>query len=67
MKYLNYILILVGAIVAMYAKVNDANQNQYILIVGIVLLMIGVYRISKTIPSKRDREADNDFIEEDRT
>ena len=55
MKYLNYILIIIGAAVAMYAKVG-ASQNQYILICGIVLLMIGIYRISKTIPSKRDAE-----------
>lgn len=58
MKYLNYILIIVGAFVAMYAKAG-ANQNQYILICGIVLLMIGVYRISRNIPSKRDVENDN--------
>ncbi len=37
----------------MYAKAGE-QQNQYILISGIVVLMIGVYRISKTIPSKRD-------------
>lgn len=55
MKYLNYILILVGAIVAMYSKVDKA-QNQYILIGGIILLMIGVYRVSRTIPSRNDDE-----------
>ncbi|TNJ42162.1 hypothetical protein KFZ70_15395 [Tamlana fucoidanivorans] len=53
MKYVNYILIIIGAFVAMYAKV-DGNQNQVVLIIGIVLLMIGVYRISKTIPSRKD-------------
>lgn len=57
MKYLNYILILIGAIVAMYAKAGKA-QNQLILIVGIVILMIGIYRISKTIPSKKDENQD---------
>lgn len=55
MKYLNYILILIGAIVAIYSKVGEA-QNQYILIGGIVMLMVGVYRISRTIPSKNDTE-----------
>ncbi|MCF7560894.1 LPXTG cell wall anchor domain-containing protein [Sabulilitoribacter multivorans] len=58
MKYLNYILILVGAIVAIYAK-TGANQNQYILIGGIILLMIGVYRISRNIPSKTNDDNDN--------
>tara|TARA_R110001583_G_scaffold5703_7_gene30391 strand:- start:974 stop:1171 length:198 start_codon:yes stop_codon:yes gene_type:complete len=51
MKYLNYILILTGAVVAIYSKAGE-EQNQYILIGGIVLLMIGVYRISKSISSK---------------
>ncbi|MFV9550750.1 hypothetical protein [Algibacter sp. PT7-4] len=51
MKYLNYIFIIIGAFVAMYAKIGT-NQNQYILIGGIVLLMVGVYRVSKSIPSK---------------
>ncbi|WP_246067708.1 hypothetical protein [Changchengzhania lutea] len=50
-KYLNYILIVVGAIVALYAKV-DEDQNQFILIGGIMILMIGIYRISRKIPSK---------------
>ena len=53
MKYLNYILIAIGAFVAMYAKAGE-NQNQLVLILGIVLLMIGVYRISRTIPSRND-------------
>ncbi|MFH6768989.1 hypothetical protein V8G56_09595 [Gaetbulibacter aquiaggeris] len=64
MKYLNYLLIFIGAIVAMYAK-SGIDQNQYILIGGIVLLMIGVYRIAKTIPSKKDQEDDNDIVKHD--
>lgn len=61
MKYFNYILILLGAIVAMYAKA-EAQQNQYILIAGIVILMIGIYRIARTIPSRK-----NDNEEEENT
>ncbi|TXG39428.1 hypothetical protein [Seonamhaeicola maritimus] len=57
MKYFNYILIILGAVVALYAN-SEEEQNQYILIGGIILLMIGIYRISKTIPSKRDIEDD---------
>ncbi|WP_027137529.1 hypothetical protein [Gaetbulibacter saemankumensis] len=60
MKYLNYILILIGAIVAVYAKA-EADQNQFILILGIVLLMIGVYRISKKVPSRTKEEENQDI------
>ncbi|MGZ0016661.1 hypothetical protein [Yeosuana sp. AK3] len=60
MKYLNYILIVLGSIIAIYAK-TGTNQNEYILIGGVVVLMIGVYRISKTIPSKYDQDDSNDF------
>jgi len=64
MKYLNYLLIVIGAIIAMYANVNS-GQNQYILIIGIVFLMMGIYRVSKTIPSKNEKERTNpDDIED---
>ena len=57
MKYINYILILVGAFIAMYAKAG-ADQNQALLVIGIVMLMLGVYRVSRTIPSKNKEEED---------
>lgn len=55
MKYINYLLIALGAIVAIYAK-TGTNQNEYILIGGIVVLMTGIYRISKTIPNRNEEE-----------
>ncbi|KAB1070719.1 hypothetical protein F6U93_01665 [Tamlana haliotis] len=55
MKYFNYILIIIGAFIAMYAKTN-ADQNQYMLIGGIVVLMIGIYRIAKTVPSRSESD-----------
>ena len=58
MKYLNYILIIVGAFVAMYAK-TGMDQNQYVLIGGLVILMIGVYRVARTIPSKSDNDVED--------
>lgn len=58
-RLLNLFLIVLGAIVAIYAKAGD-EQNVYILIAGIVLLMLGVYRISKNIPSKNDQETNED-------
>lgn len=56
-KNINYIFIAVGAILALYAQ-NQEEKNEAMLIGGIVLLMIGVYRISKSIPSKKDSEDD---------
>ncbi|PNQ72295.1 hypothetical protein C1T31_12125 [Hanstruepera neustonica] len=57
---INYFLILVGAIVAIYAQANE-KQSTAILILGIAMLMFGVYRIARTIPSKNDK--DNDHID----
>lgn len=62
MKYLNYILILIGALVAIHAK-SGTDQNVYVLIGGIVMLMFGIYRVSKTITSKNDEEAEDEFKE----
>ena len=64
MKYLNYILIAIGAFVALYAE-SGTGQNEYVLIGGIIILMVGIYRISKTIPSKSDDNDTNDFIKEE--
>lgn len=50
---INYLLILIGGLVAIYAQAGN-TQNIYILILGIVILMFGIYRISKYIPSKLD-------------
>lgn len=55
MKYINYILIILGVSIVLYAK-TVTEQNLFILIAGIVMLMIGIYRISKTIPSKFNDE-----------
>lgn len=57
-RYINYLLIFVGGIIAIYAQAQE-DQNQYILIGGILLLMIGIYRISKHIPSKFQNESED--------
>lgn len=62
-RLLNVFLIVIGAIVAVYAKAGT-EQNVYILIAGIVLLMLGVYRVSRNIPSKNDQETTTDDSQE---
>jgi len=57
-KTINYIFIVVGAIVALYTQ-NQEEQNEVMLIGGIVLLMIGIYRISRHIPSKNNHDEEN--------
>lgn len=49
-----------GAFTAMYAKVGE-HKNQLLLMLGIVLLMIGIYRISKTIPSRNANDKDENL------
>ncbi|HEX9826710.1 MAG TPA: hypothetical protein VGA80_08935 [Flavobacteriaceae bacterium] len=56
-KTISYIFIAIGAVVALYAQ-NQEEQNQMLLIGGIMLLMIGIYRISRHIPSKKDTDDD---------
>ena len=59
-RTLNFLCILVGGLVAFYAQAQQ-NQNTYILIGGIALLIFGVYRTSRNIPSKLDNE-DETFL-----
>ena len=63
-SYTNYFVIAIGAITAMYGN-SQEPQNTYALIIGIMLLMIGVYRISRTIPSKHEREMRDENNEEE--
>jgi putative Mn2+ efflux pump MntP len=54
-RKINYILMIIGGLVAFYAQA-EKKQNEYLLIAGIVLLMLGIYRLARTIPSKKDDE-----------
>lgn len=58
-RLINVLFVIVGGFIAVYAKAG-ADQNQYVLIAGIMILMIGVYRISRRIPSKNDQEEPSD-------
>ena len=61
---MNYVLIVLGAFLTIYGRAGK-ETNTYILILGIVILMIGIYRISRNIPSKHDEEVNNDESEFD--
>jgi len=56
-RLVNVILILTGGLIALYAQAEE-NQNTYILIGGIVMLMTGLYRLSRGISDKRNNEDD---------
>lgn len=62
LKSINYLFILIGGLVALYAQAGE-TQNQYLLIGGIVMLMIGLYRISRNLSSKSE-SLDNDQPEQ---
>lgn len=56
-KYINFVLIVVGIILGFYSS-NQTPKNEISLIIAIIFIMIGVYRISKTIPSKTENDED---------
>lgn len=56
-KKISYILILIGCVVAIYAQASK-EQNVTVLVLGIVLLMFGLFKISVSIPSKRNNDED---------
>ena len=49
------VLIIIGSIVAIYAQAEE-KQNTTILVVGIVLLMFGLYKLAASIPSKKNKD-----------
>ncbi len=60
-RIINFICIVAGGIVAIYAQAQE-KQNLYLLMGGIVLLMLGIYRTSRNIPSKYDNQDEETFI-----
>ena len=61
-RIINIILIVIGAAVAIYAEAGE-DQNLYILIGGLFVLMIGLYRLSRQIPDKK--QEDDSFVKEE--
>lgn len=64
-RIINIIFIIAGGIVAIYAQAEE-KQNTYLLMGGIVLLMIGVYRTSRNIPSKYDKQEEETYVKTDK-
>ena len=64
-RILNIICIVIGGIIAINAQAG-AKQNEYVLIVGIVLLMFGIYRISRNVPSKFENQEEESFVKTER-
>lgn len=64
-RILNIACIVIGGLIAIYAKA-DEEQNEYVLIVGIVLLMFGIYRTSRNVPSKFENQEEESFVKTER-
>lgn len=60
-KLINGLCIVAGGVVAIYAQA-ETQQNTYLLIGGITLLMFGIYRTSRNIPSKYEKQDEESFI-----
>lgn len=58
-RLINLICVFAGGIIAIYAQAGE-QQNTYLLMGGIVLLMFGVYRTSRNIPSKYEKQEEED-------
>lgn len=57
-RIINFICIVFGGLIAFYAQAEQ-EQNTFILMGGIVLLMFGIYRTSRNIPSKHDKDEES--------
>jgi arginine exporter protein ArgO len=60
-RLINFICIATGGLVALYAQAQE-QQNTYLLMGGLVLLMFGIYRTSRNIPSKHEQQEEEAFI-----
>ena len=60
----NFILIFVGGIIALYANAEE-QQEMYILLIGIMILMFGLYRLSRRISSKNENSQEHTNLDEE--
>lgn len=51
-RIFNFALILIGGMIALYANAED-EQELYILLIGIMILMFGLYRLSRGISDRK--------------
>jgi len=60
----NFILILVGGMIALYANAEE-QQEMYILLIGIMILMFGLYRLSRGISNRRENSEEITNLDEE--
>ena len=48
-----YLLILIGFVLGLYAEINNSEEHQIILILGIAFLGVGLFFLAKSLPSKK--------------
>jgi len=60
-KLINFLCIIGGGLVALYVQA-EKPQNVYLLIGGIALLVFGIYRTSRNIPSKSENQEEETFV-----
>ncbi|WP_179346625.1 hypothetical protein [Winogradskyella ursingii] len=60
-RLINTVCIIAGGAVALYAQAEE-QQNMYLLMGGLILLMFGIYRTSRNIPSKFEKEEEETLI-----
>jgi hypothetical protein len=60
----NFVLILVGGLIALYADAEE-QQEVYILLIGIMILMFGLYRLSRGISNKREDNNESSNLDDE--
>ncbi|OIQ22352.1 hypothetical protein [Lacinutrix sp. MedPE-SW] len=58
---ISYLSILIGGVVAIYANANS-QQNVYLLILGIFMLMFGGFRLNSKLSSKVKNKKEKNYF-----
>lgn len=60
-RLINYTCIVIGGVIAIYAQAEE-KQDTFLLVGGIIILMFGIYRTSRNIPSKYEKQEEESFV-----
>lgn len=64
-QFINFILIIGGGGIIIFQTARENNDHPYLLIVGLVMLMYGLYRATNHWVVTKDDEHDDDKLEKE--
>lgn len=61
----SYLLMMIGVFILLLKEMKTID-NQYVLILGLAFLVVGIYTLAKKLPSKRDKDFQEPLVKNEK-